>query len=112
VRRLIAALLVLAFVAATAAPAIAACPRGPQEDCCCDPPPSNSLCAPDCCGTWKPAQPIVNVTAQLKQLAVVAPALVSSIGLVDLAFSGHPLPTAHWFVGIHARAAPRLPLRV
>jgi hypothetical protein len=112
VRRLIAALLVSALVAAMAAPAIAACPRQREKPCCCAPPRSNALCAPDCCGIAKAAQPIVQVTAHRHPLSIGAPAFVCAAGHVDLASIAPAPPPAQWLVGLHARAAPRLPLRI
>jgi hypothetical protein len=112
VRRLMALLLVLAFVTATAVPAFAACSRGPEKDCCCDPPSPNTLCAPDCCGTWKAPRPVANLTAQSHPVAALTPALTSSCDLPAAAASATVLPDAQWLIGLHARAAPRLPLRI
>lgn len=112
-RRVVALLALLAFAAATAAPAMAACRmRAAQNECCCEPAPSNSLCAPDCCGTAKPTNRTGDVTTQLRGLTFVAPpALVVSLGLVGCKPSLAP-PTAGALVRLHERAAPRLPLRI
>lgn len=112
-RRLAALLVLLAFAAATAAPAIAACRmRAAQKECCCEPAPSNSICAPDCCDAAKPAHRIGDVTTQLRGFAFVAqPTLLLSLALIDCAHSPAP-PTAGALVRLHERAAPRLPLRI
>ena len=112
-RRLVALLVLLAFAAATAAPAIAACRmRTAQKECCCDPAPASSICAPDCCDTAKPAHRIGDVTAQLRGFVFVAqPTLLLSLTLVECAHSAAP-PTAGALVRLHERAAPRLPLRI
>jgi hypothetical protein len=110
VQRLLAIALVLAFVAATAP--IAACGRGPERECCCARARANALCAPDCCDTVKRAPPLVNVAAHLRGFSALAQPL--SLPIADFALGSAPLsfPTAPWFVGLHTRASPRLPLRV
>ncbi|MGZ3442071.1 MAG: hypothetical protein ACXVDD_21275 [Polyangia bacterium] len=112
-RRPLALLVLVAFAAATAAPAIAACRmRAALEECCCDPAPSNAICAPDCCDTAKPAHRIGELATHLRGFAFVAPpTLVLSLALVDGAHGLAP-PTPGALVGLHERAAPRLPLRI
>ena len=110
-RRLIALLAMLAFVAATAAPAIAACRmRAEQQECCCEPAPANAICAPDCCDTVKSASPIAGIT-HFRGLLAVHAAESQSASCAGFTCCVPP-PAARSLVGIHERAAPRLPLRI
>jgi len=103
-QRLIAFLVMLAFAFATTAPA-GACQ--PPKKCCCKPAP-NSLCAPDCCdGAPKPST-TVEPSAQVVLDIFLQPAAMS-FAHAPLVLD-QPAPTA--LVGLHQRAAPRLPLRV
>lgn len=113
VRRVIALLALLAFAAATAAPAIAACRmRAAQQECCCKPAPTNALCAPDCCDAVKAARPIGDVSTRFRGFVLLAQPLFVSAALIHP--SAHPVasPVARLLVGLHQRAAPRLPLRI
>ena len=112
-RRLLALFVLLAFVAATAAPALAACRMaGAQKECCCDPPPANAICAPDCCDTAKAARRLGDVATRLRSFGIVAsPVALVSFSLTEVAFQ-HAAPVARALVGLHERAAPRLPLRI
>jgi hypothetical protein len=112
VRRLIALLVMLAFAAATAAPAIAACRmRAQEKECCCTPAPANSLCAPDCCDLVKAGHSLADVATHLRGFSIVAaPTIVVSHS--SPAACARSLPTARMLVGLHERAAPRLPLRI
>ena len=112
-RRLIAMSAVLAFVAAMAAPALAACRmRAAQEDCCCEPAPANSICAPDCCAAAKPAAGVLDVMAHARGLTfAVAPTPRWSANAVATASLGST-PRATLLVALHERATPRLPLRI
>lgn len=110
-RRLIALLVLLAFVAATAAPAIAACRmRAEQKECCCEPAPANAICAPDCCSRVKAASPIAGLTHFRGLLTVHA--AVSKWSSFAVFASRAPTPAARSLVALHERAAPRLPLRI
>lgn len=109
-RRLCALTILVAFVAATAAPAIAACRmRAEQQACCCTPAPPNALCAPDCCDRAAPLR-AVDLTTHLRGIALPAPLALSSLPRLT-AISSAALPTRA-LVGLHERAAPRLPLRI
>ncbi len=112
-RRLIALWVVLAFVAATTAPAFAACRmRAAQHECCCKPALANSICAPHCCATAKPTSAVGDVTTQLRGFAfVAAPALPFTMRSIDAARST-TAPRSVALVGLHERSAPRLPLRI
>jgi hypothetical protein len=112
VRRLVAVVLMLVFVAATAAPAFALCRlRAAPHECCCQPAPPNSICAPDCCATARPAHPVAAVTTQLRGLAFVAAPTLGLCLPFDRAASLSP-PTSGALVALHERAPPRLPLRI
>jgi hypothetical protein len=112
VRRLIASLALVAFVAACAAPAIAACRmRSAQRACCCKPAPANSLCQPDCCQIVRAARPVADLSRHVRTLYLFAdPPTVLTLGWLAPA-SSTPAP-ARGQVGLHQRAAPRLPLRI
>jgi hypothetical protein len=112
VRRLIALLLMVAFVAATAAPALAACRMGTAErECCCPPPPANSICPPDCCDAVKAARPVAHLSMQGRTLYVLLqPAL--AVGAFDIFTRTAMVPGDRSLVALHERAAPRLPLRI
>ncbi|HEX6837192.1 MAG TPA: hypothetical protein VF334_11500, partial [Polyangia bacterium] len=100
------------FVAATAAPAIAACRmRAARDACCCAPPPANALCAPDCCDRAQPCRSLVDLTTHLRGLALLAAPLFWSLPRLDATPAG-AAPAARALVGLHERAAPRLPLRI
>jgi hypothetical protein len=104
-RRLIALFVLLALVAATAAPALGACRMiGGQKECCCKPAPAKVICAPDCCDTAKLAQPVAHVATHLRVFIVVA--VLPELAPRDAA------PVARSLVGLHAQAAPRLRLRI
>ena len=111
-RRLVALLVMLAFAAATAAPAVAACRmRAARQRCCCAAPPPGAICAPDCCGAVKAAGRLDEIATQPRGLLLLArPAIVCS-PRVDFppAARTPPMPRP---IGLHERAAPRLPLRV
>jgi len=112
-RRLIALLVMLAFAAATAAPAIAACRmRAAQKECCCDPAPPNSLCAPDCCDTVKAARPIAELSTQIRGFFVFALPIILDLSHIDVLPRPLASPSARLLVALHERMAPRLPLRV
>ena len=92
-RRLCALSVLLAFVAALAAPA-----------------PANALCAPDCCNRARPLA-AVELTTHLR--GVTLPALVALAPLLLLDLSApSALPRRRALVGLHERAAPRLSLRI
>jgi hypothetical protein len=111
-RRVIAVLVMLAFAAATAAPAIAACRmRAAQKQCCCKPAPSNSLCAPDCCDTASPA-PAADLTTHLRAFAFVELSLIVPSPFFVEAAKTFASPPAAALIGLHERASPRLPLRI
>jgi hypothetical protein len=111
-RRPLALLVLLAFVAATAAPALAACRMaGGQKECCCEPPAANAICAPDWCDTAKSARPTADVATHLRGfLPVGTPFLLVSSIVPSPARRVAPVPRV--LVGLHERAAPRLPLRI
>jgi hypothetical protein len=112
-RRLIALLVMLAFVVAAAAPAIAACRmRASQQECCCEPAPSNSICAPDCCDVVKAARPIAQLSSQTRGFVLFAYPILFALPSIDASTHALARPTACALVALHERAAPRLPLRV
>ena len=113
-RRLLALLAMLAFVAATAAPAMAMCRmRAAQRECCCKPAPANSLCAPDCCDTTiKAPTPIAEISTNVRVFLVLGDTRAVSFSNVVPSPRCLALPIARLLVGLHERAAPRLPLRV
>jgi len=110
-RRLIGSLVLVAFVAACAAPAIAACRmRAAERECCCKPARANSLCEPDCCQIVKAARPIADLSRHARLLQWFAdPPIV--LALASLA-PASPTPALACVIGLHQRAAPRLPLRI
>jgi hypothetical protein len=113
VRRLIATLVMLALVVATAAPALAACRRvTAQKSCCCAPAAAHRLCPPDCCARALPDSTPIAPSTEVRGLAVAPPPVSASI-LPDLPPSPTLVrPTARSFVRLHERAAPRRPLRI
>ncbi len=102
-QRLIALLVMLMFAVATTATG-SAC-QAPKK-CCCKPA-ANSLCAPDCCEGGAKAPPSVELSAQP---ALIVFALPSAHLFVRTPVVVNPSPAS--LVGLHQRAAPRLPLRV
>jgi hypothetical protein len=110
VRRLVASLVMLAFVAATAAPALAACRR--THECCCGVAPANALCAPDCCERVKASGALLDSSIPFRHLA----ALVGTLGVrvlpPELAQPILAQPAADRLVGLHERAGPPIPLRI
>jgi hypothetical protein len=112
-RRVIALVVALAFAAASGAPAIAACRMGvAQKKCCCSPASANVLCAPDCCARVKATQRNAAVSTHARNFSPLAIplAVVTSHAIASLRSSSSP--GAVLLVGLHQRAAPRLPLRV
>jgi hypothetical protein len=113
VQRFIASLILLAFVAATAGPAIAACRmRAAKDACCCEPAPASSLCAPDCCDRVLQARPLADLSTSVPGFVLVAQPALSAFARSELSPRALASPPACWRVGLHQRAAPRLPLRV
>jgi hypothetical protein len=112
-RRAIALLVMLAFAAATGAPAFAAgCVRSQQKKCCCPQAPANSICAPDCCDVIHASRALGDLPAQRRTVLLVgAPALGISFWSSNTSNSALS-PTARLLVGLHERAAPRRPLRI
>jgi hypothetical protein len=112
-RRLIALFVLLAFASATAAPAITACRmRTTQKECCCAPAPAGAICAPDCCDAARPARAVANAATQLRGFAFFVTTLfVPSLSSIAAAGAARA-PMARALVGLHERAAPRLPLRI
>jgi len=111
-RRLLALSILIAFVAATAAPAIAACRmRAARDACCCAPAPANTVCAPDCCDRAQPWRSIADLTTHLRGFALLAVPLFWWLPRLD-ATPARTSPAARALVGLHERAAPRLPLRI
>jgi hypothetical protein len=83
-----------------------------HRKCCCAPAPSNSVCAPDCCPNAKFAGAIPHAATHLFGFRLLAnPLTVIALALVA---PSRPVarPTAQALVGLHQRAAPRLPLRI
>lgn len=112
-RRLMALVALLVFAAATAAPAMAACRgRAAQPACCCDPAPANSLCAPDCCARLDAAPPLGQVSPSLRGFGLFSPPRPARFAHVALSSPLGGRQRARWLVGLHQRAAPRLPLRL
>ena len=112
-RRLLALWVLWSFVAATAAPALAACRmRSRQKACCCAPAPPSSVCAPDCCDAAGPARPLADPIAHVRGLLFVAhPPPAPCPARFAPARPDAP-PTSRALVGLHERAAPRRPLRI
>jgi hypothetical protein len=109
VRRAIATLVLLAFVAAAGAPALAMCRR--SHDCCCGAAPANVLCAPDCCDRVKAGGAGLNPSADVRQLALAATPAVRAFP-PRLTQPAVGRPAGERLVGLHVRAGPRLPLRI
>lgn len=110
-RRLCALSILLAFVAALAKPALAACRMHTGRDrCCCAPAPANALCAPDCCARARPLA-MVELTTHLRGVTLPALVALAPLLLFDLS-APSALPRRGALVGLHERAAPRLPLRI
>jgi hypothetical protein len=108
-RRLIALLVMLAFLTSTAGPAIAACRmRTAQKQCCCDAAPENAICPLDCCGGIRAVKPVASLSARSLLVFTVPTAL----SLSRIAIRPPSSPISGLAIGLHERAAPRLPLRV
>jgi hypothetical protein len=112
VRRLISLFVVLFLVAATTAPAVAACRmRIVQKKCCCKPAAANSLCAPSCCDMISAARPIADASARVRGFTPFIPLTIPfAHPRVDEDCSLSASVGSR--IGLHERAAPRLPLRI
>jgi hypothetical protein len=110
VRRFVATLLMLAFVAATAAPAVAACRR--SHDCCCGVAPPNALCAPDCCERVKTGGALLDPSVYVRHLAAFAATLAVRVPPPEPKGPTLAQPATERLVGLRKRAGPRIPLRI
>lgn len=111
VRRFVASLVLLAFMGAIAAPALAAC-RMAADECCCDPAPDNALCAPDCCDTVGRAHVTFDPSSAFRATTLIADAVTSAPSDVDFLVRALPRLVPRLLVALHERAGPRLPLRI
>lgn len=112
-RRLIAIVLVLAFAAATAASARAAGRLpAPPHGCCCDAPHARGLCKSDCCKVGHASRLLADVRRQERGLGPAVRPFLELAAAPALAWPPMQQAGAAWLVGLHERAAPRLPLRV
>jgi hypothetical protein len=112
-RRGIALLVLLVFAAAMATPALAACRmRAAEKECCCSPAPSNSLCAPDCCPVIQATRQLAGVSLHARNFVPLATPLAPSFAWATEPPALSSTVRGVLLVGLHERAAPRLPLRV
>lgn len=112
-RRLLALVTLLAFAAATAAPAVAGCrTHAADNPRCCAPAPSRSFCAPGHCDLVAAGALVARATAQPRGFILLAQPLLRSAAQLELWSRPLAPPSARLRVGLHLRAAPRLPLRV
>jgi hypothetical protein len=111
-RRLIASLALVAFVVASVAPVFAACRmRTAQSQCCCEPLPANALGEPDCCQRVKAARPLADLARHTRAFhPLTDPPVVLTVAWISSGSAALPFIGSQ--VGLHQRAAPRLPLRI
>lgn len=112
-RRAIASLAMLAFLVATAAPALASCRmRAAQAECCCAPAPANTLCSLDCCASVKATRGLGHVSTPLRAILLLDSHCGTVFSRIDLAPRLVARPGRTLLVGLHERASPPLALRI
>jgi hypothetical protein len=108
-RRILALLVVIVLAALSVGPA-AACGERTKKSCCCDRAPIASLCARSCCSA-PPATHAVELSVDLVSIALPS-AATAIVACVPTPARVESIASTASLVGLHERAAPRLPLRV